>query len=72
MLAVLSAYDENEKQADKKKVGFLHISSNDEESIQKEVSPYALAFARKFNLEKVYLLYGEKGKIIYEFNDSLQ
>lgn len=68
MICVMSAYDENEKQASKKKVGFLHLNSSSEEDIREEGSPYALAFARKFKLKKVYLLYGEKGKIIYEYD----
>lgn len=71
MLGILSAYDENERQASKEKVGFLHIVSTDKEAIKTEVSPYALAFARKLDLKKVFLFYGKKGKIIYEFNDSL-
>lgn len=68
MLAILSAYDENEKSAEKEKVGFVHIISSDEEAIKTEVSPYALALARKFNLKKVYLFYGEKGKITYDYS----
>lgn len=67
MIVLLSAYDENEKQASKEKVGFLHVNSKEEEDIKKEVSPFALAFARKFDLEKVYLFYGEKGKIVYDY-----
>lgn len=68
MICILSAYDENEKQAPKSEVGFLHLNSSSEEDIREEGSSYALAFARKLNLKKVYLLYGEKGKIIYEYD----
>lgn len=68
MLVVISAYDENEKQASKEKVGFLHVEAKTEEDIRSESSPYALAFARKFDLKKVYVLFGEKGKIIYEYD----
>lgn len=68
MLAILSAYDENEKSAEKEKVGFIHVIATDEEAIKAEVAPYALALARKFDLKKVYLLYGEKGKITYDYS----
>lgn len=68
MLAILSAYDENEKSAEKEKVGILYVIASDEEAIKVEVAPYALALARKFNLKKVYLFYGEKGKITYDYS----
>ena len=68
MIAFLSAYDENEKSGSKEKIGFLHINSKNEEDIKIEVSPFAASFARKFDLEKVYLFYGEKGKIVYDYS----
>lgn len=68
MLAVISAFDETAKECPKDKVGFIHLAAKDEESIKVEASPIALSFARKNNLKKVYLLYGEKGKIIYEYD----
>ena len=67
MLGFLSAYDENEKQAEKEKISFIHIKAESEEDIKTEVSPFALALARKFDLEKVYLFYG-KEKIIYDYS----
>lgn len=72
MIGFLSAYDENEKQASKEKITFIHIDSLDREDIQKEVSPFALGFARKFDLEKVYLFYGKDEKIVYDYSLQLQ
>lgn len=68
MLGFLSVYDENEKSASKEKISFVHIIASDDEDIQKEMSPMALAIARKFNVEKVYLFYGKDKKIIYDYS----
>lgn len=46
---------------------FVHLNSSKEEDIEIEAKPYALALARAKNLKKVYLLYGEKGLIEYDF-----
>lgn len=71
MLAILSAYDDGEIVSGKEKISFIHLVSNDEEKMRIEGAPLALALARKFNLKKVYILYGEKGKITYDYDDSL-
>lgn len=68
MIGFLSAFDENEKSAEKEKISFLHLIANDEENIRLEASAVALAFARKFNLEKVYLFYGKDEKIVYDYS----
>lgn len=67
MIGFISAYDENEKSADKEKISFVHINSNNQEDIRIEMSPLALQFARKFDLEKVYLFYGKDEKLIYDY-----
>lgn len=69
MIGFFSAYDENEKQADKTKLSFTHIQSLDqsEEEVKKEMAPFALAFARHFKIEKVYLFYGKDKKIVYDY-----
>lgn len=66
MLGFLSAYDENEKQAQKEKIFFVSIKALDKEDIKIEMSPLALQMARKLNLNKVYLFYG-KEKIEYDY-----
>lgn len=71
MLAILSAFDDGEVVAGKEKISFIHLNSKSEEEMRIEGAPLALALARKFNLKKVYILYGEKGKITYEYDDSL-
>lgn len=68
MIGFLSAYDENEKQAAKDKIMFVHISSENQEDIKQEMSPIACSFARQLNLEKVYLFYGKDEKLIYEYS----
>lgn len=68
MLAILSAYDENEIVTDKERVSFVHVISTTKKDIKSEVSPIALKLARIYNLKKVYLLYGEKGKIVYSYD----
>lgn len=68
MIGLLSAYDENEKQASKEKISFIHIDSKTDEDVEIEVSPLACNFARKLNLEKVYLFYGKDKKIIYDYS----
>ena len=66
MLGFLCPYDENEKQVEKEKVFFVSIKEKTKDDIKVEVSPFALAFARKFNLNKVYL-YFEKEKIVFDY-----
>lgn len=70
MIGFFSAFDENVKEADKTKISFTHISSDDdnEEIVEQEMAPFALAFARHFNLEKVYLFYGKDKKIVYDYS----
>lgn len=72
MLAILSAFDDAEFVSGKEKISFIHLTANSEDSMRIEGAPLALALARKFNLKKVYILYGEKGKIIYEYDDTIQ
>ena len=70
MLGLLSAYDEKEKSASKEKVSFLHYSSSTIKNIKIEVAPFALALARKFDLNKVYFYYSHNGKdkkIVYDY-----
>ena len=67
MLGFLSAYDENEKQAQKEKIFFVSIKAQDKEDIKIEMSPLALQMARKLNIDKVYLFYG-KEKIEYDYS----
>lgn len=69
MIGFFSAFDENEKQVDKTKLCFTHISTLDEseENVKEEMSGFALAFARYFKLDKVYLFYGKDKKIIYDY-----
>lgn len=64
MLAILSS---NDIQVTSKDISFIHVVCTDESDIEIEAKPFALALARKLNLKKVYLFYGEKGKIVYEF-----
>lgn len=68
MIGFLSAYNENEKLVDKEKISFIHIISESEEDVMKEISPVSLAFARKFDLKKVYLFYGKDLKIEYDYS----
>lgn len=67
MLGFFSAYDENEKQVDKKKISFVHINSSNEEDIKQEMSHQAHIFANSINSDKVYLFFGKEGKIIYDY-----
>lgn len=66
MLGFLCPYDEDEKQADKEKIFFVSIKEKNKDDIKVEVSPLALAFARKFKLNKVYL-YFDKEKIVFDY-----
>ena len=66
MLGFLCPYDDNEKQAEKEKIFFVSIKGKDKDDIKVEVSPFALAFARKFKLNKVYL-YFDKEKIVFDY-----
>lgn len=50
-----------------KDIYFIHLNSVDEKDIEIEAKPFALAFARAYNLKKVYLHFGEKGLITYGF-----
>lgn len=68
MLAILSAFDESVSSGEKDKVSFVHLNSNSEDEMKIEASPLALALSRQFNLKKVYLFYGEKGKITYDYD----
>jgi len=68
MVGFLSAYDEDEKQASKEKISFIHIQADLDEDIKIEVSSLALAFARAFDLKKVYLFYGKDKKIVYDYS----
>ena len=68
MLAILSAYDDNEKVEDKERVSFVHVISVKKKEIRDEVAPLALKLARLYQLKKVYLLFGEKGKIVYDYD----
>lgn len=68
MIGFISAYDENEKSADKEKISFVHINSNNQEDVRIEMSRFACEFAKKFDLEKVYLFYGKDNKLIYEYS----
>lgn len=63
MIGIVSSKAENPT---KKDMSFIHLNSLKDEDIELEARPYALALARKLNVEKVYLFYGEKGKIIYD------
>lgn len=68
MIGFFSAYDENEKQADKKKITFVHIKEIDDSLVEAEMRPYARQFALNLNLEKVYLFYGKDKKIVYDYS----
>lgn len=68
MIGFLSAYDENEKHADKEKITFVHFLSDNSEDIKIEMSEFACRFANKFDLEKVYLFYGKDEKIVYDYS----
>lgn len=68
MLGFLSAYDENEKSATKEKISFVHINSSSKKDVEIEMKASALAFARKFDLSKVYLFYGKDKKIVYDYS----
>ena len=68
MIGFFSAYDENEKQVDKKKISFVHIKTDDDSLVEIEMKPYARQFALNLNLEKVYLFYGKDKKIIYDYS----
>ena len=71
MIGILSAYDENEKQAQKEKISFVHFSSQTEKEAEIELAEPALRFANKLNLDKVYLyvnIDGKDKKIIYDYS----
>ena len=68
MLGFLSAYDENEKQAQKEKIFFVSVKAQNEEDIKIEMSPLALKMARTLNLNKVYLFCGKDIKIEYDYS----
>lgn len=68
MIGILTAYDENEKQAQKEKISFVHINSENSDDVRIEMSEPAVRFANKFNLEKVYLYFGKDEKIVYDYS----
>lgn len=68
MIGFLSAFDEAEVIASKEKISIIHIESESDDDVFKEVSPMALAFSRYFELKKVYLFYGKDKKIIYDYS----
>lgn len=67
MLAILSSVDEGQRNVTNKDVSFIHIISSKDDDIEIEARPVAHALAKQLNIEKVYLFYGEKGKIVYDF-----
>lgn len=66
MLAILSIKDDFK--LSKRDISFIHLNSNSPKDIEIEARPFALALARKKSKNKVFLIYGEKGKIIYDFS----
>lgn len=64
MLGIISTKDSKVKNTD---ITFVHFNSINDEEIEIECRPFAHALSKKLNRKKVYLFYGEKGKIIYEF-----
>ena len=67
MIGIIASKGESSSNVTNKDIFFIHLNSSKDEDIEVEGKPYALALARAKNLKKVYLLYGEKGLIEYDF-----
>lgn len=67
MIGIIASKGKPSSKVTNKDIFFIHLNSSKIKDIKIEAKPYALALARAKSLKKVYLLYGEKGLIEYDF-----